>query len=161
MPDAQCTRCLVCAYMRDGMAGSKHVFLKNGLKYFLREGWTGIRRARPSGKSVSGKIREDIAAQALSYLSPLWAGWRDASGGALRYSSHAIRSPHERQRHAGQIMRIAPGHRSAHPATFRSPHFPLTNCVQRSCCDACRLFRSCSSSVTRAAAAFMAWAAAL
>src|SRR5450755_3096529 len=45
--------------------GTIHQFLKNGSKIFLREGWTGIRGRRPSGKSAGFVAHEGGAPQRL------------------------------------------------------------------------------------------------
>jgi hypothetical protein len=35
-----------------GIRKENHNFLKNGIEIFSRVGWTGIRKRRPTGKSV-------------------------------------------------------------------------------------------------------------
>ncbi len=57
--------------------------------YFSREGWTGIRGARPSGKSVCEEMQEGAAAQLFLIHPPAQRG----EGGAQRRVGALPRSP--------------------------------------------------------------------
>src|SRR6266568_7705722 len=74
---------------RGGMRENVPVICPTGqAKYFSREGWTGFRGRRPSGKSLGGKDREVAAVQRFLFPPPRRSvaaqgrgGWREAPGG--------------------------------------------------------------------------------